>query len=417
MRQSQNVDVLAVSNRYDHLGRRVQKITPEATHTYFYDGWLLIKETRHPAASRSRKAREQLETRHPAAPQLGSDAAGSRVSMEDDVIEYYWGKDLSGSIGGAGGAGGLLYVKINGVIYVPWYDAYGNIMGYCDAEGHGVARFGDCPSAQPTFIVNSLAMRTVKVYPYILRNEHTGGAACTEGFVTARLAHANRLYRQVGVQFVLGQQISYADFEGVDVHNFNKDRKGERWQDVLKHHNKVVDRIWCDGVELYFCGKIERIGRFNSHHQSMGVTTPSGTFISNISPIETLAHELGHSLGQLDLYSEMMAVNDDVAVRLSCDVDSTMIVDCGDRGRYGYALWSYRSGITANEVVERCLMLGQVYSGVQRVDISSGGIKSFYSVLCNVQSDAFTEVEVRPVGRHIIDSAYSDKNNRGFWDY
>ena len=44
MRQSQNVDVLIVSNRYDHLGRRVQKITPEATHTYFYDGWLLIKE-------------------------------------------------------------------------------------------------------------------------------------------------------------------------------------------------------------------------------------------------------------------------------------------------------------------------------------------------------------------------------------
>ncbi len=31
-------------NRYDHLGRRVQKITPEATHTYFYDGWILVKE-------------------------------------------------------------------------------------------------------------------------------------------------------------------------------------------------------------------------------------------------------------------------------------------------------------------------------------------------------------------------------------
>ena len=31
-------------NRYDHLGRRVQKITPEATHTYFYDRWLLVKE-------------------------------------------------------------------------------------------------------------------------------------------------------------------------------------------------------------------------------------------------------------------------------------------------------------------------------------------------------------------------------------
>ena len=33
-----------VSSRYDHLGRRVQKTTPEATHTYFYDGWMLIKE-------------------------------------------------------------------------------------------------------------------------------------------------------------------------------------------------------------------------------------------------------------------------------------------------------------------------------------------------------------------------------------
>jgi hypothetical protein len=32
------------SNRYDHLGRRVQKITPEATHTYLYDGWMLVKD-------------------------------------------------------------------------------------------------------------------------------------------------------------------------------------------------------------------------------------------------------------------------------------------------------------------------------------------------------------------------------------
>ena len=26
-------------NAYDHLGRRVQKITPEATHTFFYDSF------------------------------------------------------------------------------------------------------------------------------------------------------------------------------------------------------------------------------------------------------------------------------------------------------------------------------------------------------------------------------------------
>ncbi len=44
MRPSQNVDDL-VSNRYDHLGRRVQKIAPEATHTYFYDArWQVIAD-------------------------------------------------------------------------------------------------------------------------------------------------------------------------------------------------------------------------------------------------------------------------------------------------------------------------------------------------------------------------------------
>ena len=28
---------LLVSNRYDHIGRRVKKITSAATHTFFYD--------------------------------------------------------------------------------------------------------------------------------------------------------------------------------------------------------------------------------------------------------------------------------------------------------------------------------------------------------------------------------------------
>ena len=98
-------------NRYDHLDRRVQKVTPEATHTFFYDGWMLIKET------------------------------VANTNGTTDVIEYHWGKDLSGTIGGAGGVGGLLYLKRNGAIYVPWYDAYGNVMGYWDAQGNVVAEY------------------------------------------------------------------------------------------------------------------------------------------------------------------------------------------------------------------------------------------------------------------------------------
>ena len=29
-------------SRYDHLDRRVQKVTLAATHTFFYDGWMLV---------------------------------------------------------------------------------------------------------------------------------------------------------------------------------------------------------------------------------------------------------------------------------------------------------------------------------------------------------------------------------------
>ena len=36
---------LVVSNRYDHLGRRVQKIAADGTHTFLYDGWRPVVET------------------------------------------------------------------------------------------------------------------------------------------------------------------------------------------------------------------------------------------------------------------------------------------------------------------------------------------------------------------------------------
>ena len=54
-----------VSNRYDHLGRRVQKIAPDGTHTFLYDGWRPVVET------------------------VASTSGGT------DRIEYHWGKDLS----------------------------------------------------------------------------------------------------------------------------------------------------------------------------------------------------------------------------------------------------------------------------------------------------------------------------------
>ena len=103
--------ITLVTNFYDAMSRRVKKVTPEATHTYVYDGWNLVLE--------------RIE----------------RDGGETDTVEYFWGKDLSGSLGGAGGIGGLLYLKHNGATYVPLYDANGNVVQYVDATGAVVASY------------------------------------------------------------------------------------------------------------------------------------------------------------------------------------------------------------------------------------------------------------------------------------
>ena len=101
-----------VENRYDALGRRVVKRTPEATHTFVYDGWLLVVE-------RVERSSGMLEQ-----------------------IDYWWGKDVSGTLDGAGGIGGLLYLVKNGSdVYVPLYDGHGNVMQYIDKQGIVVASY------------------------------------------------------------------------------------------------------------------------------------------------------------------------------------------------------------------------------------------------------------------------------------
>ena len=109
---------------YDHLGRRLRTmvqeykvyapggITPptywwhtnEVT-TFMYDGWNLIHER------------------------------VAHTNGTADEIEYAWGLDLSGTLQAAGGVGGLLFEKRNGAIYIPCYDANGNITTYVDTNG------------------------------------------------------------------------------------------------------------------------------------------------------------------------------------------------------------------------------------------------------------------------------------------
>jgi len=108
---------------YDGMGRRVQRTdysswkgrayrTANVT-KYVWDGWLLLAE------------------------QTLSNDGGSTNS-------YVWGQDISGSLQGAGGVGGLLAVvsytnSLQPTVYYPVYDGNGNITDYVDANGTVVA--------------------------------------------------------------------------------------------------------------------------------------------------------------------------------------------------------------------------------------------------------------------------------------
>ena len=119
---------IRVLNTYDYRHRRTSKTVqrlnstippPPApptgtqewqtieTRTFVYDDWNLIHETIYTID-------------------------GSTTNTTD--VQYFWGLDLSGTIQGAGGVGGLLAVSRNGQLYFPTFDNNGNVTKYIDEK-------------------------------------------------------------------------------------------------------------------------------------------------------------------------------------------------------------------------------------------------------------------------------------------
>ena len=100
--------VLIARYTYDHQSRRIARWTRDGVdERYLYQGWNLIA-VYHPGET------EPVET-------------------------CTWGKDLSGSIQGAGGVGGLLFAKKRGHGKDAWiyhFDANGNVTEVTDSKGN-----------------------------------------------------------------------------------------------------------------------------------------------------------------------------------------------------------------------------------------------------------------------------------------
>ena len=109
-------DAARVGYAYDHRGRMIEKSISTAgaaadkTITYLWDDYNIIAETV---------------------------VQGCVTSVTCNV----WGLDLSGTMQGAGGIGGLLAVIRDGEPFFPCYDANGNITEYLDTNGVIVAHY------------------------------------------------------------------------------------------------------------------------------------------------------------------------------------------------------------------------------------------------------------------------------------
>ncbi len=124
-------DTLIATYTYDYMGRRIRKTTTADAYpyqgasdtAYLYDGWNVVAEY--------------------------SISGGSTVAI---IQAYTWGLDLSGSMQGAGGVGGLLAIHRGPGIdiddnrtwsdtFYPTYDGNGNVSEYLDKNGDEAAHF------------------------------------------------------------------------------------------------------------------------------------------------------------------------------------------------------------------------------------------------------------------------------------
>ncbi len=126
---------IRVQNSYDYRHRRISKMVQKLSVTtapppsppieiyewntieysmFAYDDWNLIHET-----------------------VAAIDGGTTNVSE----VQYFWGLDLSDTLQGAGGVGGLLAVSSNDQFYFPTFDNNGNVTKYLDESGNVVAAY------------------------------------------------------------------------------------------------------------------------------------------------------------------------------------------------------------------------------------------------------------------------------------
>lgn len=120
-----------VNSSYDHLHRRVKKEVKQ----------LVDFDSQYPSSPTNGRLELVYSTtfvydRNRIIAETTQNADGTT-----NITTYIWGLDLSGSLDGAAGIGGLIGVSIDGTFYKACADATGNITAYIDTNGAVVAEY------------------------------------------------------------------------------------------------------------------------------------------------------------------------------------------------------------------------------------------------------------------------------------
>ncbi|MGI6496213.1 MAG: RHS repeat-associated core domain-containing protein [Kiritimatiellia bacterium] len=139
-----------VTYAYDHQSRRIASATAVWTNgawqaaesrAFLYDGWNVIRETV---------------------------AVGSGSPQSVGTNLYTWGLDLSGTLQGAGGIGGLLAASLDGTSVLYGYDANGNVCQLVGTDGELLAHYEYSPFGEIIVSAGPLA----KANPFRFSTKH-----------------------------------------------------------------------------------------------------------------------------------------------------------------------------------------------------------------------------------------------------
>jgi RHS repeat-associated protein len=226
---------IGVENKFDYLNRRVVKTVRRLSGR----GAGYPMDPRQPGTWNTIRTHRYVWVGWNIAAEITVDANAGTTN----VTRYVWGTDLSGSMQGAGGVGGLLAViEGDGSICFPCYDANGNITDYVDATGSVVAHREFGPFGSTTVASGPLVHDLHFWFSTKYLDEETGLYYYGYRFYSSKLGcwrSRDPIYENSNLTL---RKLPYCYFNEIDINN-----------DYIFVINRPIDQFDVLGLKNVFC--------------------------------------------------------------------------------------------------------------------------------------------------------------------